>query len=65
MIDQIGGSENTVTPIDKRKIGLEMQGTSNIEDILVFMLNNRVLLWSVKTRMERNDSFFIKEGREG
>lgn len=49
MIDDISSHDNAISSIQERKIGLNVQGTGNVQQMLVFTFNLTILLWSFHT----------------
>lgn len=41
-----------------------MQCPSYTKKILMFMLNNRILLWPIDTRVEKDDALLVKKKSE-
>lgn len=50
-VDDIRSSENTISPITNRNVGLKIKTSSYIKKMLVFSLYSSILLWPLNTRM--------------
>ena len=48
-VNEIDSGKNTITPIDQWNLRLKMESTSNINNVLMFALDDRVLLGTVNT----------------
>ena len=60
-IDNKGCSEFTVSRESNWDMGLEIEGHSNIQQVLVFPFNYRVLLWSIYIEKLMQHSLLIEE----
>ena len=50
MVNKIGGSKDTLTPKINGQVGLESEGSSNIQDVSVFF-STLPFCWDVSTQL--------------
>ena len=50
-INEVAGSEDAITLISRRKIGLDFKRPSNIQKTLVLPFNHKILLWCIGTTL--------------
>ena len=60
-IDEVDCCENAVTPINNWNILLNSQGSCNTQNMLMFPLHNKILLWNGNTTMSAYDTMSLKE----